>query len=315
METLVQSFFPGRPEFHLLHHGEGIILEVFISPQPVILKVISSFHEPSEELQARLGWIAFLSRNGLNVPKLVANPQGNWIEQIQEDGKWYTAYAYEEIPITDKNVINWKDPTMSVKLGEVMGKMHRLAKTYLLQPGPSGFSHVQNAPWLYNPAESFHPSQQAIFGPIIRLGQRIAQFPKNPNIYGLIHDDLHTGNVFSLEGELVIIDFDCCLYHWFAADIASALLFRVWIGPEKEKLRSEAQDFLRGLLQGYRMQCELPQGWTRMLPDLLKLRELSLYWDYRSFDLKREIEDHLFWYVYDSIRLERPFLEIDYGKF
>jgi Ser/Thr protein kinase RdoA (MazF antagonist) len=113
-----------------------------------------------------------------------------------------------------------------------------------------------------------------------------------------------------------VIDFDCCHYGWFAADLSSALLFRTWIGPDKERpeVKQQAVRFLRGVIQGYQMENDLPLDWAYMLPTLLKLREISLFQsDYRGIDVAGGQGDELFRYLFDSISNDKPFLDIDFG--
>jgi Ser/Thr protein kinase RdoA (MazF antagonist) len=160
-----------------------------------------------------------------------------------------------------------------------------------------------------------HPSQAGLVAPILRLRDRITCFPRSPHNYGLIHDDLHTGNVFQSGGKLLVIDFECCHQGWFAAELASALLFRVWIAASKERpeVKVQALEFLRGVTHGYCAQRPLPDGWAEMLPDFLKLREISLYQSfYRTVDRTRGEGDSLCAYLYESIRQEKPFLDLDF---
>jgi Ser/Thr protein kinase RdoA (MazF antagonist) len=92
-----------------------------------------------------------------------------------------------------------------------------------------------------------------VISAILQLREQIGIYPRTAQNYGLIHDDLHTGNVLNLSGRRFILDFDQLHYSWFAADIASTLLFRVWIGPKKDQpeLQSAATGFFRELLRGY----------------------------------------------------------------
>ena len=119
-----------------------------------------------------------------------------------------------------------------------------------------------------------------------------------------------------MDGELAVIDFDCCHYGWFAADLSSALLFRTWIGPGKERpeVKGQAVRFLKGVIQGYRTEHDLPPDWGRMLPTFLKLREISLFQsDCRGIDASGGQGDELFRYLFDSIGNDKPFLDIDFG--
>jgi amicoumacin kinase len=317
INTLLHAFDLDSTAIQLLHHGEGIVIASKRYNTPVILKILHSTSDSTAEIQARLDWMNYLHHNGVNVPELIMSGQGQWIEQVKIRDYYGMAYAYTSLPITPECLIDWHDPAMPIKLGEMMGRMHHLARTYHPQPGRPVLPQWQEGDWLKAPEQRLHPSQAAIVAAILRLRQVISQFPQNPINYGVIHDDLHTGNVFNVNGNLVVIDFDCCHTGWFAADIASALLFRTWIGPDKEhqEIKDEAVLFLKGIIEGYQTLCNLPPEWKSMLPDFLKLREISLFQSfYREVDVTHYEGNEIFWYLYDSIRLDKPFLDIDLEK-
>ena len=140
-------------------------------------------------------------------------------------------------------------------------------------------------------------------------------FDRNKDNYGIIHDDIHTGNVLLLDNDLVILDFDLSHYSWFIGDIASTLLFRTWIGPEKEKPDKieDATLFLKNILLGYTAEHNIEETWAEKLPLFLKLREISLFQSmYSHVDLKRPPRDNFFKYVYQNIENNKPFLDIDF---
>jgi Ser/Thr protein kinase RdoA (MazF antagonist) len=316
VHALGDLFGLSRPDQQVLHRGQGIVLEASRQGEPVILKIMAAAKGATDDLQARLDWILYLHTNGLRVPELIESTNGEWIRQVQIDGTTYTAYAYVRIPLTDESRIDWHDDALPPKLGQVMGRMHRLSGLYQPEPGMPRMQQWDEVDWLVAPANVLHPSQAAIVDSVLRLRDAISRFPRTAGNYALIHDDLHTGNVFRVGGELAVIDFDCCHYGWFAADLSSALLFRTWIGPDKERpeVKQQAVRFLRGVIQGYQMENDLPLDWAYMLPTLLKLREISLFQsDYRGIDVAGGQGDELFRYLFDSISNDKPFLDIDFG--
>ena len=311
VDALAPRFCPDCRASKLLHRGEGLVVELARAGPPAILKIIPSATEIAHVLRARLGWITHLHQNGLRVPELIASTGGGLVEAVELRGIIYTAYAYISMPITARNQIDWRDATMPPRLGNVMGRMHRLARSYRPGPGKPTIGHWHDADWLREPERVLHRSQSAIADSIYQLRDRISQFPRDQANYGLIHDDLHTGNVFCLDGDLVIIDFDCCHHSWYAGDISSAVLFRVWIGPHKDA--QEATAFLQGLIQGYTAQNDLPLEWASMLPYFLKLREISLFQSfYRDMDASRMEGDAFFQYLFDSISMDKPFFDVDF---
>lgn len=312
VQALVRKFNGDLSHLRLLHQGVGMVFETIREGGPVIIKVNVSSTSTASILQARLCWIRYLQENGLFVPELIPSSDEKLVEEVEADSMFYAAYVYHKIPLSEENKINWNEPDMPMKLGRTMGQMHHLAKVYCPPVDLSPIEQWYDADWIQSPEQVIHPSQEPVISAILNLRQQIALFPKTPQSYGLIHDDLHTGNVFNLSGRLFILDFDLVHYSWFAADIASALLFRVWIGPEKDnpELQQAATHFLHDLLMGYCTQETPPPGWQEMLPVFLKIREVSLFQsDFRSLSVEQGRQDPFFAYVFDNIAHNHPFLK------
>ena len=70
---------------------------------------------------------------------------------------------------------------------------------------------------------SLTPNQKAIFGEARKVLRRLRWPFGEPDRFGLIHSDLHLGNIMCSGDELTIIDFDDAGYGWFAHEIAVAL--------------------------------------------------------------------------------------------
>ncbi len=304
--------FGGDPDrLRLLHASVGLVYETVRAERPLILKLNRCGPEGSRELEGRLAWIRHLRANGMRVPELLPSRAGRFVEEIESGDERFSAYAYPKIDLGPANEIRWaENPGLPCKLGAAMGKMHRLA-----QDAPPEIRSVigpwDAADWIDRPEQVIHPSQAAIIEAIRQLRAEIRRFPQTGATFGLIHDDLHTANVYTLDGELLILDFDQLHASWFAADIASTLLFRVWIGPDKEKppIQAAGMEFLRELTRGYQAENELPPAWETMLPFFLKLREISLFQSFfRTTPLEQGLRDPFFAYIYASIGSNRPFL-------
>ena len=87
-------------------------------------------------------------------------------------------------------------------------------------------------------------------------------------VFGLIHADLHPGNIVIAGDRMGLIDFDDCAFGWHLYDLASALIEY-----------SEEEDFagLRwALLDGYRERRVLSADDERLLPTFLLLRGMAL---------------------------------------
>jgi Ser/Thr protein kinase RdoA (MazF antagonist) len=89
-----------------------------------------------------------------------------------------------------------------------------------------------------------------------------------PEIFGLIHGDLHQGNFFFHQGQVRAIDFDDCGYEHYLYDIAVTLSEVNW--------RSNTPELRQGFLRGYRSVRELPSKHEDHLDTFILFRDLQL---------------------------------------
>jgi Ser/Thr protein kinase RdoA (MazF antagonist) len=87
-------------------------------------------------------------------------------------------------------------------------------------------------------------------------------------MFGLIHADLHPGNVLVGPGGLTVIDFDDAGFGWHVYDMAVALYY-VANRPDFPTLRA-------AFLSGYSAVRDLPPHTEDLLPMFLLIRSLAL---------------------------------------
>ena len=102
--------------------------------------------------------------------------------------------------------------------------------------------------------------------------------PRGVDDYGLVHNDLHTHNILVQDGTVRVIDFDVCVHHWFACDLAITQQCELWIDPsrmpERRRLWKRAFDHLWA---GYGQANRLDPVWLQQLGLFLDYRRLLLY--------------------------------------
>ncbi len=99
-------------------------------------------------------------------------------------------------------------------------------------------------------------------GSIESLVNAVKNIRTGQDEYGIIHGDLHTGNVYFQGNELVIFDFDHCAYGWRAYDLSICLFL-----PDDQR---------DSMLKGYESLRPLSEEERNCLPVFFKLRRL---WD------------------------------------
>ena len=98
--------------------------------------------------------------------------------------------------------------------------------------------------------------------PIESYINRINSIGTDGDKFGIIHADMHLGNIHFRGEELTIFDFDHCAYGWRAYDLAISY----WL-PKKQRM---------SMIEGYESKRPLSQEERDSLQDLSNLRNL---WD------------------------------------
>lgn len=251
--------------------------------QPRILRLSYRPDRTVELIQAELHFVEYLAASGMRVSRLIPSANGNLLEVISTAGLDFIAvsfvrgkgmrvpdngYRYRDgVPI-DEYFQNW---------GQVLGQMHRLAKTY--QP-PS--ASINRPDWFQWEAQSGFPYGERL--PVIHnkyanLIAELRALPKEVDSYGLIHNDFNDGN-FTVDydnGDITVFDFDDSCYFWFMHDLACA--WEGGIGRAMFRPLAERQDFMAHymdqVLTGYARENTLSEAWLARLPLFLRLLQMQ----------------------------------------
>ena len=165
--------------------------------------------------------------------------------------------------------------THFASLGEIMAGIHNQASVWRI---PAGFKRhrldadgfLGERPFWGRFWESPHlaAKQRRQLAALRRpLARALRQLGKTPETYGLIHADLHPGNVI-VDGErLHVIDFDDAGFGWHAYEFAVAL--------HAYQDQPRFQDFLAALVRGYRRVRPVSDAVVAQVPMFLLVRALA----------------------------------------
>jgi amicoumacin kinase len=217
-----------------------------------------------------LAFINGLWEKDVPVSLPVKSLRGNFIEPV---GNQFLV-VFEKAKGTHIDVSNrgiW-NKELYYHWGNLMGKMHKAGNNIKLDRP----RWTVGQPDLLNllPRIASEPIEEKYK----QLLNDLVSFPQTPDLFGLIHNDFHQGNLFVNEGMLTIFDFDESAYHWFAYDLATSFYHAYWQAssstPEDIHFsRVYWEHFLRGYQQEHRLSKEIIQ----QIPIFLKIREIFLY--------------------------------------
>jgi Ser/Thr protein kinase RdoA (MazF antagonist) len=267
---------------------EGMALEYKRNGSTYVLKITpKSKDDPAEvsKLEEKLEFIHYLAENDVRVAQPIPSPVGKWVETVETDQLIYLVNALTKAEGKHFNLYNVPrgDSNFFQGWGQVTGQMHRLAKSYKIwkkdSEEGSPISMITNWKEEHQFFAGWCPYDD-VRDKWIELGQEFDMLPKNRAGYGLIHNDLHPWNmIVNAQGEITVIDFDVCSFHFFIKDIAIALFHVNWSGnPGKG---GSKDDYLTGFFQdymrGYAQENTLEGFWFKQLPMFLKHHQILLF--------------------------------------
>jgi Ser/Thr protein kinase RdoA (MazF antagonist) len=259
--------------------------------QARMLRIAYRPDRPVELIKAELHFVNYLAGGGVRLSRPVPSVHGNLIEVIPAAGIPFIAvsfvkgrgmrvpdngYRYRVGAPIEEYFQNW---------GQVLGQMHRLAKTY--QPLSAAIKRPEWFDWEYTRGFPYGEQLPAIKQKYAQLIAELQALPKDVDSYGLIHNDFNDGN-FTVDydnGDITVFDFDDCCYFWFMYDIACA--WEGGIGRTMYRPLAERQAFMDrymdDVMAGYRRENTLSDAWLERLPLFLRLIQMQELMHYAQY--------------------------------
>lgn len=256
--------------------------------QRYVLRLTHNTRRDYAGIRAEADFVQFLGKNGGPVAGVVSSLAGNSAE-VTNNG--FTAVLFETAPGREVTRDDWNDQ-LFYDWGKATGKLHALSRTYTAQ-GDAVRNHWDQEEWLSDYRRFIPADQTLVLRRIDELLAKLRALPVTPDGYGLVHGDLHAGNVFIADnGDLTMIDFDDSVYGWFVYDLAMVFYYiisRLTRPPGRgEGEREVLAAALTPFMAGYRTENGIDDTLWLALPDFLRLRRILLYVFYhQNLDMSR----------------------------
>jgi Ser/Thr protein kinase RdoA (MazF antagonist) len=286
LETAAHLFGTSKAALGKFDDYEGCANLVYyydFKGQPRVLRLSYRPDRPLEMIQAELHFVEYLAEHGVRVARPVPSINGQLIEVILAGeisfvsvafvrGKGMrvpdNGYRYRQGAPIEEYFQNW---------GQVLGQMHRLAKTY--RPLSEAIRRPEWHHWEEFRAFPYGEQLPTIQQKFDQLIAELHALPKDADSYGLIHNDFNDGN-FTVDydnGDVTVFDFDDCCYFWFMYDIACAWeggIGRTMFRPLEQR-RAFMDHYMEQVLTGYHRENTLSDAWLMRLPLFLRLVQMQ----------------------------------------
>jgi Ser/Thr protein kinase RdoA (MazF antagonist) len=175
-----------------------------------------------ENQTAELDFIQYLRSTGY--PALEPLPSKGGELLLLKETPWgaYYASAFRRVAGTAISKSDLADDII-LAYGTALGQLHALSATYTA-PTQRRWTHLQVFDWIAATLKTL-PQDRRAANELGMLKEYFSNFPRHAGVYGLVHYDFETDNVFydAASGGCSVIDFDDAMYHWYMMDITQAL--------------------------------------------------------------------------------------------
>ncbi len=264
-----------KNQFKSLGGFENFVYEYEKEGISYILRFVHSTHRTFDLVLAEIEFIDYLYNNGANVSRVVTSVNNVVAEKCDtENSEYFTIAAFVKAKgdFVKRESI---DPKFNKDFGRAIGKLHLLTKDY--KPVHKRH-HWYEEDFLDIGRRNLKEEDMYMIDKGLKLIEKLKKLPIDVDGYGLIHTDLHFGNMFYDGNDFTFFDFDDSAYKHFISDIAIIIFYQFGLSGFTDSQKEEKTfAFLEDFCEGYSEVNNLDFSWFDHLNDFLELRELILY--------------------------------------
>ncbi len=274
LHDLLQRFGISPSDCTPLRGFENLVFNVVHEGKSAIFRVTHGSHRSRPEIEGELDFMIHVAKNGLLTPAIIPSRKGLLVESTGTSPNDFHAVLFAKAPGQPSTKADW-GPDFYRKWGKAIGLMHRSAQSYVAP------AHMQRDSWddddiVVNAAHYLPEGHEIHLRLLEEVLERMNSWSTTPDVYGLIHADLHRNNFFWYKGEITAFDFDDTAYCWFVYDIAVILFSSAFYRREDLSYNEFAAAFLPPFMEGYRTEYDLPVAELDRIEDLVRFREILL---------------------------------------
>ena len=275
LQAAIQAYGITPAQIQLLDGFESFMYAFSREDGDFILRIGHTHRRSIPLILGEVDWINYLAAGGAGVAPAIYSTSRRLVEVIPDgQGQDFLATAFVRAKGgPPRRGAQWNDD-LFVKYGRLIGRIHKLSKTYL--PADPAWQRPEwDDPINMEITRWLSPVDQRIRDRYAAVRAHLDALPKDPESYGLIHQDTHAGYFFDDDaGNITLFDFDDCVYSWFVYDLAMVVFYAI---TNREDADEFGQHFWGLFWTGYCQENQLDPVWLQEIPTFLKLREIDLY--------------------------------------
>lgn len=270
---------PETVQMKLINHAENTTFRIrsIERDEQWVLRIHRPGYQSKAMIQSELDWLSALREStSVVVPEPVVGHDSSYIQTVCVKGVPEARHCVLFTWIHGSFVQDRGNPSYFRKIGHLTAELHEHVQCW---EKPKHFvRHRLDADGLLSAkgiwgdpsrAPGLSEHERSILKEAIRcITSILDDWGTAPERFGLVHGDLHRGNVLLQKGKACVIDFDDSSFCWFVYD-ATVSLFFLW-GSE------QYDEALAAWLEGYRSLRTFTDEDVAMIPVFYVVRKLGL---------------------------------------
>jgi len=237
-----------------------------------------------QELLSEHEWTNALAKAGFSVPNIMPTTDGEFYLPIEVNGGTRYVELIEWLDGKSLHAMTQETPSTEFlsssleNLGQLMATLHEHSRRW--QPSGNFVRHKLDIDGFFGDAPFWgrywespfidKTQQQLLLTSQHTLIESLKTLGYAPNVFGMIHADLHERNVLcnGNGNNMHIIDFDDAGFGWYLYDIAVALF--------ESQSRTDFEEISEALLRGYGKFNTLPNEQRALIPMFIHIRARAI---------------------------------------
>lgn len=286
LDQAIEHYGLARDQLTLIDSNTDVVYECRGGDTTIILKLIHSSQATREFVCGEVDWVNYLASHDVPVSRPVPSMNGELVEVAGTGSSHFTVVAYEKAAGIH---VGYEENEWNADLfqtcGQVVGRMHALAKAYA---PPSGATKRPEWHEMLK-KRRYPPELDPVYAKSQQLTAHMHTLPRGPKACGMIHGDFHAYNFSVRDAGITVFDFAECTYSWFAHDLAIVVYHVVdlpYLGTDPDGF---AGFFMQSFMPAYKRENHLDPIWETEMASFLRLREITTYaylysnWDYSDY--------------------------------
>ncbi|MGJ8657918.1 MAG: phosphotransferase enzyme family protein [Akkermansiaceae bacterium] len=254
LELILRPYGIDAAQLEFIRRSQNYVYRVGAG-QGDIVRICKGRYREEKDIEAELLWIEYLTQHGVKACRPIISNEGKLYHSVEIDGELHVVTVFEHAPGMRMHS-KMADEATFEKLGRLTGCIHALATKFESSGGSLNRSSWMESRLLKEDFDDHLDVLSPVFVQSVESSiEELSSIPKSPGCFGILHGDIHFGNIFDDSGDLWIFDFDNCEYGYFVQELATILWDAVYC-KEMNKfaddgLSERMRTWWQALLKGY----------------------------------------------------------------